>query len=285
MRLPFGVVSIAEAATNKSEAGHVEVGVPRRKIIGGMEKYAVTVDGKTKDIAVAVNTAKGDPIDKIEKTKRIVIAINKKFPGAATQDKDNNGNLIASLTITGKNPTDPEGFTFSKNKPDTNSREKINEQAIPISFDSSAGPTSVGYSLIGEIRYLDDPSGIDDVGGESIFNISFGYDGLLVDSNLSFSDFGGGGVNDLLNAAYNELAADLPDNLLTHLDLNLDTSVITFIFPALQSNYFISESTTDTIVLSEAGLRFIPEPDALSLMLLGFACLIIVQCSVKRQTT
>lgn len=113
-------------------------------------------------------------------------------------------------------------------------------------------------------------AGTDQNGGESQFQSSFGFNGIVADSNLLFSELSGNTIDDLLADTYNSFLADLPANVLSNLVLDLANDEITFAFPDLATNGFVQNFTSDTNAYASQGLTgTIPEPSTLSLALLA----------------
>jgi hypothetical protein len=110
------------------------------------------------------------------------------------------------------------------------------------------------------------PAGIDWDGLESQFQASLGFDDVLVDVSLNFSDLSGNTINDLLTDIYNGLLAGLPVAYAPNLSLDLSNGAIMFMFPIGVSQGFVENFTSDVNVLSGLSLEVLPEPSMLSLL-------------------
>lgn len=113
-------------------------------------------------------------------------------------------------------------------------------------------------------------AGIDQNGSESKFYSSLGFDGILVDANLNFSDLSGNTIDALLTDTYNSLLADLPIDYKSGLSLDLSSDVIAFLFPTGTSEGFVETFTSDVNTFSTSSLETVPEPTTMLLLCLGF---------------
>ena len=127
------------------------------------------------------------------------------------------------------------------------------------------------------IDYHGTLSGVDPNGLPSIFQASFGFDGLVVDANLTFGMATGNTIDALLANVFQQFSDDLTGlPLLSNLVLDLANERITFAFPSGQSNYFVQNFTSDISADATMGISTVPEPELLAMLLAGLGLLGIV---------
>lgn len=117
-------------------------------------------------------------------------------------------------------------------------------------------------------------AGIDANGDESVFQSSFGFDGLIANASLTFSTLSGSTIDDLLIDTFDEFLTDLPMSLTTNLKLDLVNDQITFLWPTQESNYFVTNFTSDITTAASLGMTSIPEPPTIFLLIIGFPILV-----------
>ncbi|MGK7934098.1 MAG: PEP-CTERM sorting domain-containing protein [Microcystaceae cyanobacterium] len=121
-------------------------------------------------------------------------------------------------------------------------------------------------------------SGVDDLGNESTFFASLGFETksetILASSQLLFSELGGSDIDDWLSSIFTDLQGQLPEVYQPNLSLDLNNDFISFIFPdeLLPSSGSIANGTTDINASSslELEVQSTPEPNSiLTLLSLG----------------
>jgi len=123
--------------------------------------------------------------------------------------------------------------------------------------------------LVGLIGFAGVLSGTDSDGSVSIFQASLGFDGLLAESSVSFTDLPVPSLDGLLEELFEQLVADLPTSLQPSLALDLGDHLITVNFPSGQTNYFVQSNVTDISVSSSLALTPVPGPSSLLLSCAG----------------
>jgi hypothetical protein len=134
---------------------------------------------------------------------------------------------------------------------------------------ADAGGASSNY--FASFEYGGSITGEDVFGNGSMFDASFGYNGLDVSASFDADTLPILTPDAVTTAMYNDLLADLPASLRSRLHLDLTDDQITFTFPTGQSSYFVNSFTTDTGIELDGGLGVTtPEPATLSLVASGF---------------
>lgn len=211
-----------------------------------IDTYEIAIDGVSKKVEVGI--MEGD--DAIDKATNLTRNINRIFgAGTAVQNTDDAGLPLPSVRIKGKKVSTRLRSKNNKSKQTTGSGQ--------VSFIPSDDEIDFrgSFDLDGIL------DGFDDNGLEAVYNASFGFDGFVADSNLTFSGLSGSTTNDLLEDMFDQFLLDLPESLKPNLTLNLATQSIFFDFPVGEQGYFVFHSTTDTQLSEGSGLLVsVPEP-------------------------
>jgi hypothetical protein len=148
------------------------------------------------------------------------------------------------------------------------------------------GFQTFAFSATGDVDYEGNP-----VGPDSEFQASFGDDTLVITGDVTFgaleAEFGPTPTaGNLLQAMFNALEADAelvdPDlesnfNLLE--DAMGNPILITFAFPAVTTNPFVENFSSDTAAIQTLGIAAadvedVPEPSAAITTITGLGCLV-----------
>lgn len=243
------MASFCVATSDPVFAGSLEVSKPNVKE-GQKATLEVTITKEGKDLKCPVSGIESD--DTAEgKAIKIKDAINSKFTKGAP----------ASINEKNKKQVDVEGYSIVISKDKTHEREGKSSLNAPI---PGAGP------LLAEIDYHGLLTGLDENGNNSTFTASLGFTGFTDTATVSFSSLSEPTVDGVATSIYEQLLLGLPSSLKQNLFLDLPLDEITFTFPGYQTNYFVSNASTDTGVELTFGLvSTIPEPASMALLALG----------------
>jgi hypothetical protein len=120
-----------------------------------------------------------------------------------------------------------------------------------------------------QIDWANDPAGLDAFAIASVFDVSFGYDGLTDTASVDASDLPSLTLASLDAALFAQLDANLPSALQADLTIDPGGDGLTFLIPDGSIDPFISISTTDIDTVALGGLNEVQTPEPSSLLLAG----------------
>jgi hypothetical protein len=247
---PVGSLTVS-APTQPGTAGNsvdVVVNIPGLKPSGGDSSgtFKVTVKG----ISIADGAA--------GKATKIANAINTYLAQTTVATIDPSNSAKINLQAPPGTPMAGQaGAAYLTN-------DKTGEQLVVAQIDIPAP----GFGVIGLIDYGGGLlSGVDATGAPATATASFGY--LGVTDTVTLGTAAGETNDSLVSSMYSQLKFGLPPSLTQDLILDLPDDRILFDFPGGQSNYFVSNQSTDTGAGPSGGLAYTPVPEPCSLVLLG----------------
>jgi hypothetical protein len=120
-----------------------------------------------------------------------------------------------------------------------------------------------------QIDWANNPAGLDAFANASVFNVSFGYDGLTDTASVDANDLPSLTLDSLDAALYAQLDANLPPSLQADLTIDSLDEGLTFQIPDGSNDPFIDISTTDVDTVALGGLNDAQSPEPSSLLLAG----------------
>jgi len=166
--------------------------------------------------------------------------------------------------------------------------------SVYVVADNAAGDNKINVAVIGGIAanfnifqfdWESTLSGVDVNGNPSVFNASFGYDGLIDNASVNASQLPSLTLGALTAAMFAQLDANLPNALQADLTIDSRDYGLTFQIPDGSIDAFMNTSTTDTAAAVTGGLndvQLVPEPTTWAMALAGIGALGIVMRARRR---
>jgi hypothetical protein len=185
--------------------------------------------------------------------------------------------------------TDPNGTVKGSASHDTNTShpEEVNSAGTIALAGTTSGETDkiVGLGPAGPGSFVTVAFGGDLTGtilgdgATATYDVTFGYDGLLDQSSVSYDNLSSATLVGLLTATYDNLLADLPSQLQSSLSLDLSTDTIRFELSDSANNPFVyGDSLDQGVFYAETLVTTAPEPSGLSMVSIGtFLAIVFVQ--------
>jgi hypothetical protein len=153
----------------------------------------------------------------------------------------------------------PKGSVFSVTKDTTG------EGAVTVAALNNA-PAQFN---IFQFAWANNPAGMDAFGNNSVFNVSFGYDGLTDSATVDANQLSSLTLDSLDQAMFTQLDANLPSFLQGNLSIDTQDFGLTFLIPDGSIDPFMNSSTTDLDAAPLGGLNDVQTPEPFSLLLVG----------------
>lgn len=228
---------------------------------GGNERWHI-IDEKGNDhlIDLVIDlTPSGLPIDARTKAELVRNEINRVFKRTVARLPDDSTAPNATVIEL----PDTYGWLFSTAHDGTHERHRATISQISTGPGNTQAIATIDYHLFGGELL----AGVDQVGLESQFQSSFGFDGILADASFRYGDLSGNTVDALLTDTYNAFLADLPVAYAANLSLDLLNDEINFALPSWQSTGFVDNFTSDANAFATIGLgTTIPVSSTISLL-------------------
>jgi hypothetical protein len=228
-------------APNTIGTGGVKISPVQNVIVGGK------VVSEAVDITIPIPAGADD----IAKANAVAVGLIEAF-GSAGVGRDPAHPTLPTIIM-------PKGSVF------TVTADTTGEGAVTVAALNNA-PAKFN---IFQIDWANNPAGLDAFANASVFDVSFGYDGLTDSATVDASDLPSLTLASLDEALFAQLEAGLPSSLQGDLSIDTGDFGLTFLIPDGSNDPFINISTTDIDTVPLGGINDVQTPEPSSLLLAG----------------
>lgn len=210
------------------------------QVISQRVNITIAIPAHTSDVGKANAVAVG-----------LILAFGKTGKSAGLGRDPNNPNQPTVLM--------PAGSTFSV------TADTTGEPSIAVAL---LGGVPANFNIF-QIGWGNDVAGLDVFGNASVFDVSFGYDGLTDSATVDANQLPSLTLGSLDQAMFAQLDANLPSSLQADLSIDTQDYGLTFQIPDGSMDPYMSNSTTDTDTAVLGGLNDVQTPEPSTLILFG----------------